>query len=115
MRYIIHVVGFVGGTFRILDDLCSRPDAGLSASPAAGYLTGEDVQKQAVLVPCERPQHHVVLRTDAAFFSGVVRTIPRFGRLRSLHRENVSFDSAVLHLLHTHDLTNLFDIEFEIK
>jgi len=86
----------------MLDGQRSRPHAGLPASPAAGYLTGEDVQEQAVLVPCERPKHHVVLRTDTAFVSGVVRTIPRFGRLRSLHREKVSFDSAVIHSLHIH-------------
>ena len=102
MRHIAHVVGFVGGTCLILDGLCSRPVAGLPASPAAGYLTGEDVQEQAVLVPCERPHHHVVLRTDTAFFSGFVRTIPRFGRLRSLHSEKVSFDSAVIHSFITH-------------
>ena len=88
----------------MLDRQCSRPDAGLTASPAAGYLTGDDVQEQAVLVPCERPKHHVVLRTNVAFVSGVVRTIPRFGRLRSLHGETVSFDSAVIHSLHIHQI-----------
>jgi hypothetical protein len=80
------------------------PVFSLPASPAVGYLTGEDIQEQAVLVPCERPKNHIVLRTDAAFFSGVVRSIPRFGRLRSLHRGKVSFDSAVKNSLHIHQI-----------